>query len=86
MRLTLTVCDVCADKDAPTTNYELKQGDRKVKVDLCAAHAQPLEAFLDRKVEASTSRQRTTKKAATRGRRQNVTSMEEIEAMKASQG
>lgn len=77
MKVTLTVCDVCNDKDAPTKGYEIRSGDRKAKADLCEAHGQPLEAYLQR-TPAKPSAGRT----ASPRTRARVTTIEEIEAKK----
>lgn len=81
MKLVMTVCDVCEDKDAPTKRYEIRSEGCKVSVDLCAAHGQPFEGYLD---TASTRSTRSPQKSTQARRRpaRKVTSMEEIEKMK----
>lgn len=93
MRLTLTVCDVCQDKDAETKRYEIKQGDRKVAVDLCAAHGQTFEAYLERTptstprgaqrgAQRSSATKKTAAKKTSGGRSSRTTTLEEIEELK----
>lgn len=76
MRLTITVCDVCKDPNRDARTYELREGARRAKPQLCDEHAAPFEAFLDLEPPSSDT-------PGGRGRRAGrVTTMEEIEAMK----
>jgi hypothetical protein len=79
MQVTVTVCNVCQQIDAPTQQYEIRQGQRRKKVDLCEAHSQTIEALLQLPNSGS-----ATKKTASSGsrRRNRVTTLEEIEAQK----
>lgn len=82
MKVTLTVCNVCQDKDRSTRQYEVRSEDgRKSKPDLCKEHAEPLEVFLN-----SGAPTRIAKKAAASPRRarKRVMTLEEIEAEKAA--
>lgn len=87
MKITLTVCDVC--EATPTKAYRIEQDGRKADVDLCAAHAQPFEAYLTKSATPpSTARQRPAKKAAAKksakqtAAQKKVYTIEEIEALK----
>lgn len=46
MKLILTVCNVCTERDKSTKKYEIKQDGRKVSVDLCADDAKVLDELL----------------------------------------
>lgn len=74
-RVMIYVCDECGTQEG-VKRYEIREDGRRVSVDLCSAHSQPLEAFLS-KVETTTRTRRTT-----RTRLPKVTTMEEIEALK----
>lgn len=89
----MRVCEVCKDPSKPVEEYEIKRkGGSEAKPELCATHAQPLETLLEAtgadltasQGAARTSGRRTAKKAssARRGTRR-VSSMREIEALKA---
>ena len=87
MKLTLTVCDVCQERDAPTKEYEIRSGSQKVKVELCEAHGQPFEAYLQRDTaRPATPRagsvRRVTGPASPAARRSRVTTLAEIEESK----
>lgn len=73
-KIVVTVCDVCGDKDKPTTPYRITSEGRKVTADLCADHRGPLDALL---APAGPRRRRTSMGA-------HVTTVDEIEKSKAT--
>ena len=81
MKITMTVCDVCKDRDAETKQYQIREGDRRARVELCEAHGQPLEAYL---AQSPTGKARRGSGSGTgaRGGRSRVTTLDEIEAQK----
>jgi hypothetical protein len=83
----VTVCDKCGAQEGLST-YEVRQGQKKQRLDLCEAHRKPMEDLLALVTKAATPRA-TTKKAAakktTAGRpraKSKIMTIEEIEAMK----
>jgi hypothetical protein len=81
MKVTVTVCDICEDRNAETKRYEVKEGGRKVAVELCEQHGQPLEGYLAR-TPTPAKKVAQKRSAATRKRTPRVTSIEEIEKLK----
>ena len=86
MKVTVTVCDVCEGMDAGTKRYEIKVEGRKVNVDLCEAHSQPLQGIMGKGTAVKT---RGPQKAASKRtgttaarRRAKVTPMSAVEAAK----
>ncbi|MFG3421256.1 hypothetical protein [Micromonospora sp. NPDC047730] len=73
MKVTITVCDVCQDRQREAKTYEVVSEGRTAETDRCAEHAAPFEALLA-----------VTEPRPGR-RRYQATTMEEIEARKASQ-
>jgi len=71
VKITVPVCDVCKQLDRPTRQYDLREGTRRAKPELCDEHGAPFEAFLD-----------LTPPPPGRGRRSRVTTMDEIEQQK----
>lgn len=77
MKVQLVVCDVCQDPQRSTTPYAITSEGRRVSVDLCAEHGEPLQAFLG-EGNAKTPKPRPS-------RRGRVMTMEEIEQRKQAQ-
>lgn len=76
MRITVSVCDTCKDKERPVRGYKLSSEGRVKEVDLCEEHAAPLEVFL-----ADTK----PRGGARRGRAQTrITTLEDIENSKSN--
>lgn len=74
MKVEILVCDVCQAQGRSVTNYTVSRAGAKKDMDLCDRHAKPLEELLgDRKPITRT-----------RGTRQKVTTLEEIEKKKNS--
>lgn len=86
VKLSLTVCDVCQDKDSPTTHFEVTGPTGRYALDLCEAHSQTLLGLLEvgTKVPARAARgkARSTPAAPTGSRARRVMSMKEIEQLK----
>lgn len=79
-RITINVCDVCEAQEG-VRQYEIKQGTRKAKVDLCEGHRQNIEGLMTEYEKRSKPAARAT--TARGGRRSSrVATMEEIEASK----
>lgn len=78
MRMTVTVCDVCASTGVPTKHYEIRSNEEKVKVDLCEPHAEPLRLLMT----AGNPGPATATRAPSTRRR---TTLEEIERQKQQQ-
>ena len=77
MKVQLVVCNVCKDTQLDTKPYAITSEGRRVSVDLCEQHSQPLEAFLgEGNAKAPKSRP---------SRRGRVMTMEEIEQRKQAQ-
>lgn len=93
MRIEVTVCNVCKDPARqPTAGYRVERHDgRSGEVDLCAQHAEPLEALLPPWPQGAATRKAAkkvaAKKAGTGGRlrKTKMMTMEEIERAKAAQ-
>lgn len=80
------VCDICEERDGVEA-YELKGGGRSSNVDLCKIHAKPVQDIMSKgrvTETAATPVRRPTKRAASKSRGKQVTSIEEIEALKKS--
>lgn len=90
MKITVTVCDVCQDKDAPTRAYEIRSEGRKARVELCAPHGQTFEAYLTQTApppdpgRQRQPRKRASRAAAANGGAKKVYTIAEIEALKQS--
>lgn len=89
MQVTLKVCDVCHDKtkdESELRQYEIKSDDgRKVKLDLCEADRQRIEAFLPQqgaRPAAADSARPAVKGTGARRPRSRVTTIEDIEKLK----
>lgn len=88
-QVTITICDVCADRSKDTTHWILSGPTGKKDIDLCDEHAKPLEELFG--VDAPEPRKATAKKASAKPRRGNgprpgktpVASIEEIRALSA---
>jgi hypothetical protein len=78
-KITVTVCDECGVQSG-VRQYEVREGTRKVTLDLCEAHCAPLEQFLGDPTKGSP---KSLKQRQARPRtRRVVTSLEEIEQLK----
>lgn len=75
VRLTLTVCDECGDRERAVKRYRITRDGASRGFDLCEEHAKPLEALL--KKSLARKRVRRTEDA--------VTTVEEIEKRKRQQ-
>lgn len=75
-KVVITVCDICEDKDKPTTSYRITSDGRGKTVDLCADDAAPLEKLLEPEKAAAGTRKRRKPMGAP------VASIEEIEKSK----
>lgn len=87
MEIKIRVCNACQDRSLETSRYTITSEDgRKIAVDLCEGHSQPLEAYLRQSpTPAPKGRQKGSQGASGRssgGSRRRVTTMDEIEAMK----
>lgn len=84
-RIVVTVCDVCESQDG-VVSYEMKRKGakgRSVQRDLCEKHKAPLESVLAG-VAAAPSKPPAKKAAAKKSTaRKRVTTLKEIEALKA---
>ncbi len=91
----VTTCDICGGTDGAMRSYEIQGGTskRKVTVDLCVKDAQPVDAVLasvtgvSKASGTSTTRAPSTAKRSRRaGRPSTVTSLADIEDIKAEEG
>lgn len=93
MKLEVTVCNVCADKNRPTVQYRLTRlvvgGDGPpVVVDLCSEHAAPIESLMSSAESLPVARRATKRTAAKAGAkkasrgRTPVLTRAEIEALR----
>lgn len=78
MKISLVVCNVCADKDRETSRYEVRSGGRRALLDLCEEHAAPLEALMPAGDTAP------RKRASSATSRRRVVTMSDIEKAKRS--
>jgi len=78
VKVQLVVCDVCKDTQRSTKPYAVTSEGRRVSVDLCDEHGQPLEVFLGEGDTAGAAPKRKTRSS-------RVMTMEEIEARKRAQ-
>ncbi|NJC71250.1 hypothetical protein HC031_16240 [Planosporangium thailandense] len=80
MRLSLTVCDVCENKDREAKTYTVQSGGRTATTDRCEEHGAALEEVLESAAPGAPSPSRRPRRA----QRTRTTTIEEIEAMKAA--
>lgn len=80
MRLSLTVCDVCEDKNREVKTYTVQSGGRSATTDRCEEHGAALEEIL----KGGAADVSPPEHRPRRVRRDRTTTMEEIEAMKAA--
>lgn len=78
--ISVTVCDECRDPGRSTRSYRITSEGRTITRDLCEEHAAPIEAMF-------TEIPKPAKEPKRRGRpsTMRVTTMEEIEQIKAAQ-
>lgn len=76
-KVTIVVCDKCGAQGADTASYEIRKGPKRATLDLCGDCAAPVEELL-----ALGPQTRSGPRSVRRTPRQNVTTIEEIEAMK----
>ena len=90
-RVVLTVCDVCEDMSKEVRSYRITVSTDSVNVDLCADHAEVLDAFFaksktasasPRSSQKSTNQPRQVKPRAARASGMQVTSLDQIEKLK----
>ena len=86
MKVTVTVCDRCKHEGKEpelgqaTTQYEVRRGDKRGRVDLCEGHGAAIEELL---ALQSTEGVRPARKATSaRGGTRTVRTLEEIEKLK----
>lgn len=75
-KVTVTVCDKCGSQEG-VRHFEIREGGKKAQMDLCGEHNKELVEVFE---EALPAPQTPTKRAS---RPRKVTTMEEIEALKA---
>lgn len=75
-KISVTVCDICEQVGAPTRRYRISKGAGSSRVfELCAEHAAPLQALLERDKGGSGSVRRFV---------DAVVTIDQLEALKAS--
>lgn len=46
MKITLTVCNICKDREREAASYVIIKSRQRVNVDLCEEHGKPLEVLI----------------------------------------
>ncbi|MER5632177.1 hypothetical protein [Streptomyces nitrosporeus] len=83
MEMIVTVCNVCKTPGLPTARYWVqREGEARKKLDLCETDAAPLEDAL---THAETPAAQEAAPRSPRARRRKVTTLEEIEKIKAAE-
>ncbi|MBW8795781.1 MAG: hypothetical protein JF597_19990 [Streptomyces sp.] len=84
MKIQVIACD--RDREVPARTYEITVSDgRTVKADLCARHAEPIEALIRELAGEQPAEEAPAKAPARKSssrRRPVITTLEEIEAQK----
>jgi hypothetical protein len=73
MKVSITVCDKCWDRERATTRFKITTDGRSASMDLCDEDAAPILSLMPK--ESTTPRRRRARKAG-------LVSMEEVEARK----
>lgn len=89
-KATVTVCDECQRVGVPTRTYAITRDSTKVTVDLCADHGEEIELLIEKALASGRQSSPTPPRktpprtaAVSRPTKLKVTSLEDIEAMKA---
>ena len=73
--MVVRICDTCKSQE-DVERYEVKEGSRRARIDLCREHSEPLEEVLRNSPSPLQGRK------TTRSRPRQPTSMDEIEKLK----